>query len=104
MAILEKSKNVTPENAVHIDNLVFPHTSFNKSWDIVRTAADLPNLRLCDLRRAWVTRLGRLGYSDKLAQRGAGHKKMQTSFEFTEFNEAAALQANALLDGDNQLG
>ena len=100
---LKQSKNVTPGNSAHLDNLVFPYTTFKKSWNIVRTAAGLPSLRLRDLRRDWVTRLGRLGYSDKLAQRGAGHKKMQTSFEYTEFDEAAALQAKALLDRDNQL-
>lgn len=97
---LEKSKNVTPTNAAHLNNMVFPHTTYKKSWDIVRTAAGYPDLRLRDLRRDWVTRLGRLGYSDKLAQRGAGHKKMQTSFEYTEFDEAAALQAKLLLDQD----
>ncbi|MBE7516129.1 MAG: hypothetical protein HS105_05905 [Chloracidobacterium sp.] len=99
---LEKSKNVTPDHSANLDNMVFPHTTFKKSWNIVRTAAGCPGLRLRDLRRDWVTRLGRLGYSDKLAQRGAGHKKMQTSFEYTEFDEAAALQAKSLLDSDNR--
>lgn len=99
---LEHSKNISAENSSHLDNLVFPHTSFKKSWDVVRIAAGFPDLRLRDLRRDWVTRLGRLGYSDKLAQRGAGHKKMQTTFEYTEFDEAAALQAKSLLDLDNQ--
>lgn len=99
---LEHSKNVTPANAARLDNMVFPHTTYKKSWDIVRTAAGYPDLRLRDLRRDWVTRLSRLGYSDKLAQRGAGHKKMQTSFEYTEFDEAAALQAKLLLDRDNR--
>lgn len=98
---LESSKNVTPAYAARLDNMVFPHTTYKKSWDIVRTAAGYPDLRLRDLRRDWVTRLGRLGYSDKLAQRGAGHKKMQTSFEYTEFDEAAALQAKKLIDMDN---
>lgn len=98
---LTKSQ-VIPKHAAHPDNLVFPYTTFKKSWNIVREAAGLPGLRLRDLRRDWVTRLGRLGYSDKLAQRGAGHKKMQTSFEYTEFDEAAALQAKSLLDIDNK--
>ncbi|MGE3384997.1 MAG: tyrosine-type recombinase/integrase [Pyrinomonadaceae bacterium] len=99
---LQQSKNVTPDHSASLENLVFPHTSFKKSWDLVRTAANVPGLRLRDLRRDWVTRLGRLGYSDKLAQRGAGHKKIQTSFEYTEFDEAAALQAKSLLDSDNR--
>jgi len=98
---LEHSKNVTPANAARLDNMVFPHTTYKKSWEIVRTAAGYPDLRLRDLRRDWITRLSRLGYSDKLAQRGAGHKKMQTSFEYTEFDEAAALQAKKLIDKDN---
>ncbi len=95
-------RKLIAKNAAELDNLIFPHSTFKKSWNIVREAAGLPGLRLRDLRRDWVTRLGRLGYSDKLAQRGAGHKKMQTSFEYTEFDETAALQAKALLDGDNQ--
>lgn len=97
---LSKRKLIA-QNAAEMDNLIFPHTTFKKSWNIVRKAAGLPGLRLRDLRRDWVTRLGRLGYSDKLAQRGAGHKKMQTSFEYTEFDETAALQAKSLLDSDN---
>jgi len=95
-------RKLIPQNAADMNNLIFPHTTFKKSWNIVREAAGLPGLRLRDLRRDWVTRLGRLGYSDKLAQRGAGHKKMQTSFEYTEFDETAALQAKRLLDDDNQ--
>lgn len=95
-------RKLISQNAAELDNLIFPHSTFKKSWNIVREAAGFPGLRLRDLRRDWVTRLGRLGYSDKLAQRGAGHKKMQTSFEYTEFDETAALQAKALLDGDNE--
>lgn len=98
---LQQSK-VIPEHSANPDNLIFPYSTFKKSWSAVREAAGLPGLRLRDLRRDWVTRLGRLGYSDKLAQRGAGHKKMQTSFEYTEFDEAAALQAKMLIDRDNR--
>ncbi len=58
---LENSKNVTPTHAAHLDNMVFPHTTFKKSWDTVRTSRRLPHLRLRDLRRD-CTRLGRLGY------------------------------------------
>ena len=92
---------IIPEHTAHPNNLIFPYSTFKKSWSAVREAAGVPGLRLRDLRRDWVTRLGRLGYSDKLAQRGAGHKKMQTSFEYTEFDEAAALQAKMLIDRDN---
>lgn len=97
---LQRSKTI-PGHAASIDNLVFPHTSFKKSWDTVRKAASVPDLRLRDLRRDWVTRLARLGYSDKLAQRGAGQKTMQMSYHYTEFDFAAAIQAKAVLDTDN---
>lgn len=90
-----------PENSADLDNLVFPHTSYKKSWDVVRVASGVPDLRLRDLRRDWVTRLARLGYSDKLAQRGAGQKTMQMSYHYTEFDFAAAMQAKAILDADN---
>lgn len=99
---LKRSKNITKGHSADLDNLIYPHTTYKKSWNIVRIAAGMPELRLRDLRRDWVTRLSRLGYSDKLAQQGAGHKKIQTSFEYTVFDEAAALQAKALLDNDNQ--
>ena len=90
-----------PENSADLDNLVFPHTSYKKSWDVVRVASGVPDLRLRDLRRDWVTKLARLGYSDKLAQRGAGQKTIQMSFHYTEFDFAAAMQAKAILDADN---
>lgn len=96
---LLKSKTI-PAHAARLDNLVFPHTSFQGAWEVVRVKAGLPTLRLRDLRRDWVTRLAREGYSDKLAQRAAGHKTMQMSFEYTEFDMAAAMQAKALLDAE----
>ena len=99
---LKRSKNVTPDNAANLDNMIFPYTTFKKSWDIVREAAGVPDLRLRDLRRDWVTRLAKLGYSDKLAQRGAGHKTVQMSFQYTEFDIDAAMKAKAILDADNQ--
>ena len=98
---LKKSRRVTPPNAANLDNLIFPHTTYKKAWTVVRNAAELPGLRLRDLRRDWVTRLARKGYSDKLAQRGAGHKTLQMSYEYTEFDYAAAMQAKALIDADN---
>lgn len=89
---------------LHTSTIWSFHTSFQKSWDKVRNAASYPDLRLLDLRRDWVARLNRLGNSDKLAQRGDGHRKMQTSFEYTEFDKTAALQAKEFLDRDNQSG
>ncbi len=58
-------------------------------------------LRLRDRRRDWVTRLARLGYSDKLAQRRASQKTMQMSFHYTEFDLAAEMEAKKILDADN---
>lgn len=100
-AYLKASKNVTPDNAAHPDNLIFPHTSYKKAWEIVRAEAGMPGLRLRDLRRDWSSRLARLGYSDRLAQRGMGHSSMQMTYEYTEFDMQAALEAKAILDRDN---
>lgn len=98
---LKKSKTI-PEHAADLDNLIFPHTTFQSGWEVVREKANLPHVRLRDLRRDWVTRLARTGYSDKLAQRGAGHKTMQMSYEYTEFDLQAAMQAKAAIDAANE--
>jgi integrase len=97
---LQNSKTI-PEHSADLNNLIFPHKTFQTGWEIVRAKAGVPHLRLRDLRRDWVTRLARLGFSDKLAQRAAGHKQIQVNFDYTEFDQAAALQAKALIDADN---
>lgn len=98
---LQQGKHMIPEHTANLDNLIFPHKSYQTAWEIVREVAKVPHLRLRDLRRDWITRLARQGYSDKLAQRGAGHKTMQMSYEYTEFDLAAAMQAKSLIDLDN---
>jgi integrase len=95
---LLSSKNVTPEHAADLDNLIFPHRTYQSAWEVVRKAANLDCVRLRDLRRDWVTRMAKDGLSDRLAQRGAGHEQMQQTFEYTEFDMAAALQVKELLD------
>jgi len=96
-----RSKNTIPTHKAELDNLIFPETSYKKSWQIVRDKTGLTDLRLRDLRRDWSSRLARHGFSDRLAQRGMGHKQMQQTFEYTEFNLAAAMQAKELLDSEN---
>lgn len=91
-------KNLLPESRAELDNLVFPQKTFQSSWEIVRDLAGFPDLRLRDLRRDWVTRLSKQGYSDRLAQQGAGHKRHQQTFEYTVFDYEAALEAKKLLD------
>lgn len=98
---LKKSKTI-PAHAAEMNNLIFPHTTFQSGWEVVREKAGLTHVRLRDLRRDWVTRLARSGYSDKLAQRGAGHKTMQMSYEYTEFDLQAAMQAKAAIDAANE--
>lgn len=96
-----KQSRAKDQYAADLDNMIFPHTTYKKIWDIVRVEAGVPDLRLRDLRRDWVTRLGKLGMSDKLAQRAAGHKTVQMSFHYTEFDLEAAMQTKAMLDADN---
>ena len=97
---LQGSKVIRSRSA-QLDNLIFPHTSYQGAWDVVRKKAGMPDLRLRDLRRDWVTRLAKGGFSDKLAQHGAGHKTMQMSYEDTVFDKEAALQAKAAIDAAN---
>lgn len=101
-AHLKQSKNTIPSHGAKLENLVFPETSYKKSWQIVREKTGINDLRLRDLRRDWSSRLARLGFSDRLAQRGMGHKRMQQTFDYTEFNLEAALQAKTMLDGQNE--
>lgn len=96
-----KARNTLPERKAKPENLIFPHTTYKKSWDNVRDETGYKDLRLRDLRRDWSTRLARLGYSDRLAQRGMGHKQLQQTFAYTEFDLAAALQAKEMLDREN---
>lgn len=95
------SKRVTETNKAMPDNLIFPHKSFKKSFNKIREEANLSHIRLRDLRRDWVTRLAKANYSDKLAQRGAGHKTMQMNYEYTEFDMEAALLAKKTIDNAN---
>lgn len=95
------AKNTIPEHKAKLENLVFPETSYKKSWQRVRQITGLTDLRLRDLRRDWSSRLARLGFSDRLAQRGMGHKQMQQTFEYTEFDMQAAMLAKKLLDSAN---
>lgn len=96
-----RAKNTIEPHQAKLDNLVFPEKSYKKSWQIVRTNTGITDLRLRDLRRDWSSRLARLGFSDRLAQRGLGHKTLQMTYEYTEFNLEAAMQAKAILDGQN---
>lgn len=95
---LKKSRNTSEERGANLDNLIFPGKSYKTAWDIVRINAGVPRLWLRDLRRNFSTRLARLGLSDRLTQRAMGHSNMQQTFDYTEFDQAAALQAKALLD------
>lgn len=97
----KRGRRLLEESRALPDNMIFPQTSFQSAWEAVREKAGVPELRLRDLRRDWSTRLARLGYSDRLAQRGMGHASMQMTFEYTEFDMDAALSAKAILDRDN---
>lgn len=96
--LLEHDETIVAEHQARPDNLIWPARSYKRAWSRVRELAGLPGLRLRDLRRDWSTRLARLGFSDRLAQRGMGHKRLQQTFDYTEFDEAAAMLAKKMLD------
>lgn len=96
----KRAKRLLPEHRAELQNLIFPQTSFKRSWQTIRDETGLQHLRLRDLRRDWSTRLARLGLSDRLAQRALGHKQMQMSYEYTVFDVQAAMIAKRMLDGE----
>ncbi|HEY8562781.1 MAG TPA: tyrosine-type recombinase/integrase [Pyrinomonadaceae bacterium] len=96
-----RAKNTTPEHQAELDNLVFPQTSFQSAWEVVREKAGLKHVRLRDLRRDFRSRLARLGMPDTMVQRMLGHQTMQMSFNYTEFDLAAAAIVKKMLDTEN---
>lgn len=83
-----------------MDSPVFPVNSFKKAWKAVREDANVPDLRLRDLRRDFRTRLAKQGFPDHLAQRLLGHRSPSMSYLYTEADEEAIRLAKDILDLD----
>ena len=60
-------------------------------------------LSVNDLRRNFRTRLGKMGFSDDLAQRLLGHEQRQMTYHYAEADIEAVKQAKKLLDKHLQL-
>lgn len=86
------------EDKKNLNDRVFPSASYKTAWKTVRTSLKMESLRLRDLRRNFRTKLGKMGYSDNLAQRIMGHEQLQMTFHYTEADVEAVLQAKQLLD------
>lgn len=86
------------EEKKNLNDRIFPSASYKTAWRTVRSELKIEGLRLRDLRRNFRTRLGKLGYSDNLAQRIMGHEHLQMTFDYTEADIEAVLQAKKLLD------
>ncbi|REJ78747.1 MAG: hypothetical protein DWQ47_04695 [Acidobacteria bacterium] len=89
------------KSEMELDSFVFPVKSFKKTWSLVRQEANLPDLRLRDLRRDFRTRLAKKGFPDHLAQRLLGHKTATMSYNYTEADEEAVHLARRMLDADD---
>lgn len=90
------------EDKKNLNERVFPSASYKTAWKTVRTNLKMESLRLRDLRRNFRTKLGKMGYSDNLAQRIMGHEHLQMTFHYTEADVEAVLQAKQLLDKNLQ--
>lgn len=90
------------EEKKNLNDRVFPYASYKTAWKTVCTESKIEDLRLRDLRRNFRTKLGKMGYSDNLAQRLMGHEHLQMTFHYTEADVEAVLQAKQLLDKNLQ--
>ena len=77
---------------------MFPSASYKTAWGKVRSELKIEDLRLRDLRRNFRPRLGKMGFSDDLAQRILGHEQRQMTYHYAEADIEAVRQAKKLLD------
>jgi integrase len=68
------------------------HLDPKKHWESIRTAAELPELRLHDLRRSFGSWLGASGFSSKQIGATLGHKTDITSRVYIQLGEAVDLK------------
>jgi integrase len=68
------------------------HLDPKAHWQLVRTAANLPELRLHDLRRSFGSWLGASGVTPKLIGAALGHKTDITSRVYVQLGEAAGIK------------
>ena len=88
------------EEKKNTDDRVFPSASYKTAWRKVRSELKIADLRLRDLRRNFRTRLGKMGFSDDLAQRILGHEQRQMTYHYAEADIETVLQAKKLLDSN----
>ena len=96
-ALSELWDSFDDENKV-LNARVFPSASYKTAWKTVRSELKIENLRLRDLRRNFRTRLGKMGFSDDLAQRLLGHEQHQMTYHYAEADIETVRQAKKLLD------
>ena len=96
-ALLELWESFDDEKKL-LNDRVFPSASYKTAWRRVRSELKIENLRLRDLRRNFRTRLGKMGFSDDLAQRLLGHEQRQMTYHYAEADIEAVRQAKRLLD------
>jgi integrase len=68
------------------------HLDPKAHWELVRTGAKLPELRLHDLRRSFGSWLGAAGVTPKLIGAALGHKTDITSRVYVQLGEAANIK------------
>lgn len=97
VALLDLWEGLKEEKKNEYDR-IFPSASYKKAWSKVRSELKIDDLRLRDLRRNFRTRLGKIGFSDDLAQRILGHEQRQMTYLYAEADIETVKQAKKLLD------
>lgn len=76
-----------------------PYASIHASWDIARRAADLPDLRIHDLRHSYASTLVNNGVSLYDVQKLLGHSSIKTTQRYAHLSSEQLLQSAAVADG-----
>ena len=76
-----------------------PYASIHASWDIARRAADLPDLRIHDLRHSYASTLVNNGVSLYHVQKLLGHSSIKTTQRYAHLSSEQLFQSAAVADG-----
>jgi integrase len=90
--LILESLPLTDNPHVFFGSIKGTHLDPKKPWDQVRTEANLPELRLHDLRRSFGSWLGATGFSPKQIGALLGHKTDITSRVYVQLGEAVNLK------------
>lgn len=76
-----------------------PYKCLYSTWNVVRTSAGLPDLRLHDLRHSYASTLVNNGVSLYNVQKLLGHNSIKTTQRYAHLSSERLFQSAAVADG-----